>query len=142
MASLTCWLKFGLPLAVLCAFAVLLPYVRVQADDSDHTECGPGRKGAIECHCPRMVLDRRAADEMACLADAHGDRKRYETCLEQIPQTCDMLEHPRRDPETQAPEPNSCAKWCKLNLCFCNDERCGPHGEVPPKEAPKRRRRR
>jgi hypothetical protein len=79
-----------------------------------------------------MLLNRRNLDEMRCLEDAAGDKARYEACLEQIPNICEMLENPRRDPESGATEPGTCFKWCRLDLCFCNDMRCGAHGETVP----------
>jgi hypothetical protein len=128
--------RYGL--LVLASAVLFATWHYIRADESPATSCGPNR--GHDCHCPRMLLQRRTQQEEACMAIQ--DREAHDKCLEAIPHDCAMLEQPRRDPDTGAAEPDACYKWCRLDLCFCNDMRCGSHGEdVPVMQIPAPKRK-
>ena len=125
---------------------LLIPIVTGQQDESVG-QCGPQR-GAHECHCPRMVAHRQEQHEESCDRESHTPKEREE-CMRRMPEACDILEHPitygDEVGEDGSPigkkDEDSCFKYCRLDLCFCNDTRCGPHGEAvtPPKAKKKGR---
>src|SRR5579864_3429544 len=125
---------------IIALLAVLTLQVSLTGQQNESQgQCGPQR-GGHECHCPRMVAAHQQAHEETCL-------KEYKDCMAKMPESCDILEHPKyvegpKDDEGNATfgkEPDSCFKYCRLDLCFCNDMRCGPHGEAV---APKKKGRR
>ena len=122
--------------SLLLAGLLLIPVVTGQQDESVG-QCGPQR-GAHECHCSRMVARRQQAHEEACDRDSRTPKERQE-CMRRMPEACDILEHPTItyggdvDEDGNAigtKDEDSCFKYCRLDLCFCNDMRCGPHGEA------------
>ncbi len=121
--------------AFLLSGLLLIPIVTGQEDESTG-QCGPQR-GAHECHCPRMVARRQEAHEETCDRESRTPKERQE-CMRRMPEACDILEHPTtyggEVDEDGNPigkqDADSCFKYCRLDLCFCNDTRCGPHGEA------------
>lgn len=114
---------------------LLVPIVTGQQDESVG-QCGPQR-GGHECHCPRMVARRQQAHEETCDRESRTPKERQE-CMRRMPEACEILEHPTiysdevdgdGNPIEKRDE-DSCFKYCRLDLCFCNDTRCGPHGEA------------
>jgi hypothetical protein len=109
-------------LCLLLFFAAVV----VAQDEDPHTTCGPQRGGHV-CHCPRMVARRQAQHTEDCVKSSDTKAK-YLECMRRMQDACDILETPDRDQDTGELTEEKCFKWCRLDLCFCNDMRCGPTG--------------
>jgi hypothetical protein len=133
----------NLAIALASGLLVLSPYaakmIRAQ-EAAGITPCGHN-PGQLECHCSRMVARRQEAIIDKCAKES-STHEEYLACLLKAPGICEMLETPDRNEDGNLP-PDSCGRWCKLNLCLCHDVvRCGPLGQpMPPPQPPKKKKR-
>lgn len=91
----------------------------------DNVACG--RKGGYACHCPAMVAAAQNQHEEEC-ARTSKTRKDYLKCMADMPMKCDIIEEPYQHGVKSPDDPRICAKWCRLDLCYCGDGMCKAHG--------------